>query len=116
MGLDMYAYAVEQNAAVSDFDFARATSATRIHQWRKHYDLHGWMETLYRTKGGQDEMFNCNLLRLTPEDLDRLETAVRSDEIGEEPDEEGRADDLAFIARARLEIEQGRAVYYDSWW
>ena len=25
-------------------------------------------------------------------------------------------DDLAFIARARLAIAEGKAVYYDSWW
>jgi hypothetical protein len=55
MGLDMYARTT--NAKLKspvDFD---ETDGTEFHYWRKHPDLHGWMERLYREKGGIDRSF-----------------------------------------------------------
>jgi hypothetical protein len=48
MGLDMYPY-VTSEAPRAQVDF-RADDATEIHYWRKHPNLHGWMEQLYRDK------------------------------------------------------------------
>lgn len=96
----------------------------KIAQWRKHHDLHGWMESLYRKKGGEGD-FNCQIVQLTIDDLNALDTAITYRKLpattgfffgNNPPDEASDEEDMAFIAKAREAIEQGFAVYYDSWW
>lgn len=121
MGLDMYAM-ITNNTPESPVDF-KAEDATDLHYWRKHPNLHGWMESLYYAKGGAADSFNCVTLQLTLEDLSKLEADIKAIEL---PDTEGfffgesdgteQADDLAFIAKAREAIAQGQTVFYDSWW
>src|ERR1700738_2892190 len=75
MGLDMYAFTTtEKPPALADFEISQSE---RLHYWRKHPDLHGWMEALYREKHGSAESFNCVNLALTADDLDRLEADIR---------------------------------------
>ena len=120
MGLDMYALTTrERPNAAHGF---KVEQAEQIHCWRKHPNLHGWMENLYFEKGGQ-ETFNCLPLVLLLEDLDRLEADITA---GNLPDTSGfffgvsdgseSEDDLAFIAKARAAIAEGKTVFYDSWW
>jgi hypothetical protein len=71
MGLDMYAFATAEQLAGS-VDFT-AEAASEIYYWRKHPNLHGWMERLYRNKGGKEDSFNCVNIQLTADDLQRLE-------------------------------------------
>jgi len=128
MGLDMYAWSVSPKCSEGDFDFSEKPNVPngieQIHYWRKHHDLHGWMENLYRKKGGKEE-FNCVPLHLRAEDLDALEQAVLDKTLPETtgfffgnfpPDEESRNNDLYFIEKAKNEIKKGRHIYYDSWW
>ena len=126
MGLDMYAWRVKAENAVGDFDFNGndENKPIELFYWRKHHDLHGWMQNLYASKGGDHE-FNCIPVRLTLEDLDNLEKDIRSKMLPETrgfffgdnpPDEESNLRDLDFIDEARAAIEAGDAVYYDSWW
>lgn len=128
MGLDMFAYAVNLEDAIGDFDIAkdedRVMKTEELYYWRKHHDLHGWMEALYRKKGGQGE-FNCCALRLTEEDLDALESDVTRQLLPETtgfffgnnpPNDETVSRDSEFIKKARETIAEGKAVYYDSWW
>lgn len=135
MGLDMFAHAVKESvlsSAVKDLetdvvldDVLGESNREEIHYWRKHHDLHGWMHNLYIEKGGKDEQFNCNTLRLTLEDLDVLENDIRSHNLPETtgfffgnnpPDEEAILGDLEFIDKARNYINDGYAVFYSSWW
>lgn len=121
MGLDMYAYCTEHSIPSTDFNHPE--DAAEFAYWRKHPNLHGWMEKLYRAKGGAAESFNCTPVKLEAADLDALEQAVRS---GTLPFTEGfffglsvpedAADDLAFIAKAREQLRDGFYVFYDSWW
>lgn len=121
MGLDMYAYTTAET--VPDVDFACPNDARKLHYWRKHPNLHGWMEALYRSKGGGAEDFNCEAVMLTADDLDRLEAAVRSRTL---PPTQGflfgvstgaeHDGDLAFIAKARATLASGLTVFYTSWW
>ncbi len=121
MGLDMYAM-ISSESFDSEVDF-KSKDALEIHYWRKHPNLHGWMEALYFEKGGEAQSFNCVALALTESDLDRLEADIRA---GNLPPTEGfffgasdgseSDDDLAFIAKARKAIKDGFTVYYDSWW
>ena len=125
MGLDMYAHRVSGKDALDDFTVAEDADGEEIAYWRKHHDLHGWMERLYRAKGGTKDSFNCVKLRLTMEDLDRLEKDVLGRQLPETtgfffgnnpPDEYSLEQDMKFIAQAKTAIACGDAVYYDSWW
>ena len=120
MGLDMYAMTTTETP-LKPVDF-KVKEARELHYWRKHPNLHGWMESLYYEKGGQQE-FNCVPVQLTADDLDRLESAIKAKTL---PDTSGfffgatdgneADDDLAFVAEARAAIASGLTVYYDSWW
>jgi len=131
MGLDMYAFSVSAQAAGdNEVDFKREDESgnTLYHSeelfyWRKFNALHGWMEQLYRAKGGTAESFNCNTVRLTSEDLDKLERDANSLQpvagffFGEQSVAPDHLDTITeFIAKARQAIAGGMAVYYDSWW
>jgi len=121
MGLDMFAYKTKETITVPvDFD---VKDAVQFHYWRKHPNLHGWMEWLYRLKDGKESSFNVTNLQLTVEDLDQLERAIRRKILppttgfffgrsdGSEID-----DDLAFVAKARKALQDGYSVFYSSWW
>jgi hypothetical protein len=126
MGLDMYAWRVKVENTVDDFDFNGDTEKpVELFYWRKHHDLHGWMENLYRQKGGAKESFNCTPVRLTLEDLYKLEQNLKANQLpttagfffgDNPPDDESMERDMDFIAEAREAIAEGDAVYYDSWW
>ncbi len=126
MGLDMYAFRVKAADALGDFEVAsNEDKHDEIMYWRKHHDLHGWMERLYRVKGGAKESFNCIPVRLTMEDLQDLEKDVLSNNLPQTrgfffgtnpPDEESKLQDMEFIGKAKIAIAEGDAVYYDSWW
>jgi hypothetical protein len=129
MGLDMYAWRVKAKDAIGDFEIARneegRAEVEEMFYWRKHHDLHGWMERLYRAKGGTKESFNCVSVRLTMDDLQLLENDVLANKLPETqgfffgtnpPDEYTMKQDMEFIANAKMVIAAGDAVYYDSWW
>lgn len=115
MGLDMYAYTIGTDGEREELAY-----------WRKHNRLHGWMEDLYREKGGTEE-FNCVSVELTAEDIDRLEKAVEGKNL---PATQGfffgsdsyawedgyDKEDKAFIEVARQTLADGKKVFYDSWW
>lgn len=121
MGLDMYAYTASK--AGSTWDDAESEQR-ELSYWRKHPNLHGWMEQLYRAKGGDVEMFNGVELELTWEDLELLERDVlisnlpntRGFFFGDNSDEYYREQDLKFIREARAEIFIGLRVFYNSSW
>lgn len=122
MGLDMYAYA-RPGPLPAAVDFERQDADQEIHYWRKHPNLHGWMERLYRDKGGKSESFNLVPVALTEEDLDQLEAQVRDGILPHTTgfffgasDGSEAEDDLAFIKKARAALREGKSVYYTSWW
>lgn len=128
MGLDMYAFAVRKEDAIDALtirsDADGRGEMTELFYWRKHHDLHGWMENLYRSKGGK-ETFNCAPVRLTEDDLNDLQSDLLEGTLPETtgfffgnnpPDDETLKEDLQFIQKARDAIRDGFTVYYDSWW
>jgi len=128
MGLDMYAYAIkaeELKDSAQQTDLETSNDAPEeIAYWRKHGALHNWFNELYNSKGGTDPDFNTSDVRVELEDLDQLEMQVTMNQLvwvggfffGEDASEEYKSDDLAFIAKAREEINAGNVVYYTSWW
>lgn len=134
MGLDMYAFTVDvKDAGDNVVDLKRYDEndvhplfeTTEIFYWRKFNALHGWMEQLYRDKGGTGLDFNCNTVRLNEVDLRRLEQDVFNNTLkpvegfffGEQTIYPKDLESVtAFIAKAREALADGKAVYYDSWW
>ena len=140
MGLDMYAYVAAKAGQHEEFyeaeygnDDSRKGTVGRPRElayWRKHPNLHGWMEQLWLRKGGSNEgsewgtNFNGVELELTYEDLDELERAVTHGQLpatsgfffGNNSDDEYREADLEFIKNARAELFMGLKVFYNSSW
>ena len=140
MGLDMYAYVATRagqqkeyyDAANWDNESKEITSTVtrprEIAYWRKHPNLHGWMERLWNhrtTEGGWGgHTFNGIELELTYEDLEILEQDVIAGALpgtsgfffGNDADEHYRKDDLEFIKNARAELFMGLKVFYNSSW
>jgi hypothetical protein len=152
MGLDMYAYVAskkgqynefyetaEFDGTTNDFESETVTKPYELAYWRKHPNLHGWMEQLWERKGrpgtivsslikpgtgNKDAIFNGIELELTWDDLDELERAIRHNQL---PDTEGfffgnPADghyyeqDLEFVNNAKAEVFLGLKVFYNSSW
>ena len=123
MGLDQFAYAIDNNGEKEELAY-----------WRKHPYLQGWMEDLWRARGqpGRPEephpmgfsQFNCIPLELERADLDSLERAVKTGLLpetegfvfGDDASEKYKNDDLEFIKKAREALDAGLQVFYDSWW
>ena len=127
MGLDMYAFIVNADS-VGDATVDVALdpdTAMQISYWRKFNAMHGWMEDLYRQKGGAKGSFNCTTVRLTANDLDRLEIDIGNNKLipvngfffgAQEIDSEDLESVSDFIKVARQALADGKAVFYDSWW
>lgn len=98
---------------------------TEFAYWRKFNALHGWMQNLYERKGGTGE-FNCDTVRLNPEDIDELEQAAKAKILkpvsgfffGEQADfsESDKEEVLVFCSNCRSVFSEGKAVFYNSWW
>ena len=130
MGLDMWAFAVPKDLvkhAATDVKFDEKTEEAQeeLANWRKHHDLHGWMENLYNEKGGKALSFNCVTVQLEEEDLNRLEEDVKSNQLPQTtgfffginpPNDDTIEEDLEFVQKAREAISDGKVVYYYSWW
>jgi hypothetical protein len=114
----MYAYTAAKEQAAAE------TSQREIAYWRKHPNLHGWMERLAESKNVEYSTFNGVELELTWEDLDELERAVTHNQLpstqgfffGNESDDFYKEQDLEFIKKARAELFMGLKVFYNSSW
>ena len=150
MGLDMYAYVgvrgqrdafweqdVQMNPDTREFEapLGGVERPRELAYWRKHPNLHGWMEQLWVKKGSpgvdlknyppdQDPDFNGVELELTWDDIDELELAVKKRKLppttgfffGNSADKEYYDEDLSFIQKARAELFMGLQVFYNSSW
>lgn len=131
MGLDMRAYVgtagqydaywAQHGEEVAEDQ--KVSKPREIAYWRKHPNLHGWMQRLWESQGNEGE-FNGDELELTWQDLDELEQAVIHRQLpatggfffGENSDEHYQSQDLEFIKEARAELFLGLKVFYNSSW
>ncbi len=95
--------------------------AVQIAYRRKHPNLHGWVEQLYRSNVGNAEIFNCEPMPIDAEDLDALARALDESGLPETTGfffgvtcPEDIELDRAFIAAARAALADGAFVFYDS--
>ena len=139
MGLDQYTYARD---AGEDSDSNVEISYWRKHNRLHGYMEQLWIDKgkPNAPADGENPMgdFNCVPVRLTLSDLEQLEAHIHNKVLPEtggfffgndsyhwsnengKPFEEGdyhyKETDLEFIELARKAIEEGKEVYYDSWW
>ena len=137
MGLDMYAYTASRAGQQNEFYEGaewdpeakesvnpKVARPRELAYWRKHPNLHGWMERLAESKNLEYNSFNGVELELTWEDLDELERSVTHSELpstqgfffGENADDHYREQDLEFVKNARAELFLGLKVFYNSSW
>ena len=117
MGLDMYAYIARNKGD-------NPSTSREIAYWRKHPNLHGWMEKLAEEKKYSFRTFNGVELELTWEDVDRLEKAIKSRSLpktsgfffGNDADDIYYDADLKFCVNAKAELFLGLKVFYNSSW
>jgi len=139
MGLDQYATArkgeprtvkseytytdLEGNEHEGVDEYLEWDDTIQLAEWRKHPNLQGWMESLWREKGGEGE-FNCVDVVITLQDLDALEATLDEEALpetagfffGGNADDHYAEADREFIVQARAAIKQGYTVVYSSWW
>ena len=106
-----------------EIDYGNSIVKTEeVAYWRKHPDLHGWMQKLYEEKGGEDKSFNGDPVVLTLADLDRLEDDILGGNLPKTTGfffgESGGMSlkDLEFVLDDRKAIQEGDTIYYDSSW
>ncbi len=110
-----------------DNDLKELTSTVNkpreIAYWRKHPNLHGWMQQLWENQGNSGD-FNGDELELTYKDLEILELDIIAGTLpntsgfffGNNADEHYRESDLEFVKNARAELFLGLKVFYNSSW
>ena len=147
MGLDQYAYVAaragqkeewwdgaELDPDTRDYRNDKITKPRELAYWRKHPNLQGWMESVWRRRlheANEDipesdfgSGFNGIELELTWQDLDELEQAIKKRRLpktqgfffGSDADQHYYQQDLAFVRDARAELFQGLRVFYNSSW
>ena len=137
MGLDMYAYAAARagqqtefyEGAVWDEELKESVNLDvikprEIAYWRKHPNLHGWMERLAESKGLDYDTFNGVELELTFDDIMQLERDINNSNLpstegfffGSDADEYYKEHDLAFVYEAKSRLFLGQRVFYNSSW
>lgn len=119
MGLDMYVKSTRVPPP-APVDFEEQESDQEVFYWRKHPNLHGWMEQLYLQKGGSKE-FNVTPVQLEEADIERLARELKALPHTEgfffgrsQPEDDDQTE--AFIALARGLLKEGNYLYYTSWW
>ena len=143
----MYAYVAAKAGAQADYNEGsvwdaeqgefvnpNVTEPREITYWRKHPNLHGWMQRLWVRKTNEAGVvdddpdrageFNGVELELTWEDLDQLEQDIRDKNLpdtsgfffGNDADDHYREQDLKFVREAKAEAFLGLKVFYNSSW
>lgn len=136
MGLDQYAYAASKAGARDEYFEERYEHGNKdvtdptieLAYWRKHPNLHGWMERLWRTKNDKgnltDPMFNGIELELTFDDIVQLEEDIKNNTLpptsgfffGSASDDYYKNQDLEFVYEAKSRLFLGQKVFYNSSW
>jgi hypothetical protein len=127
MGLDQYAFRVDENG-----------ERTEIACWRKHNRLQGWMENLWYETRKNTEEFNCVDMELNWEDVMQLATDIEkrnlpdtqgffygsdsysyimdsSSDLGHTDYQDLNAD-LQFIETSKMALDCGDKVVYTCWY
>jgi hypothetical protein len=116
MGLDQYVFAVPPNHPPDE-------PVNELFYWRKHADLQGWMERLWRKKQNPDPdaSMNCKEVELTLDDIAQLELVYNQLPrttgffFGRSHDHDDRAT-ANFITLAKASLQDGNKLFYTADW
>ena len=84
MGLDAYFRRVHKDAITTNVDFKIDNdkfAVTDVAYFRKNSALQGWMQELYRSKGGTDVEFNCSNVVVSIDDLLTLHNQIKANKV-----------------------------------
>lgn len=123
MGLDQWAYKTKREIKGTDFKMDNEVDE-ELAYWRKHPNLHGLMQKIYKEKGGKEEVFNMASVELTNKDLIAIGEKIINTELpvtsgfffGESADEHYFNEDIEFLKKAKEAIKEGYKIFYTSWW
>ncbi len=128
MGLDQSVYAVKFCKEIPDFvssEYCDSFLPVEFDYWGKFWSLQKWMENLYREKGGTEKDFNNIHLRLTEQDIERLDHDSDSDDFYKnhsvhrtlEQEIEIEYEHLKnFIKTAKENVNRDYLIYYYCSW
>lgn len=111
MGLDMYLY--KRKDGQEDVE---------IGYWRKHPNLHGHINQIYRKKGGKD-VFNCQEVELSREEMEEIIDLSKKHGLPKtegfffgtsEPEQDDET--IEIMENAIKEQNDGFKIIYNSWW
>ena len=138
MGLDQYAYTkTSEESEQEELSYWRKHN--RLHGWMEQLWEDKGRPNFNKTEDGNSMGdFNCVPVELTESDIEQLEAHVENKALPETggfffgndsfawEDDDGnppkgndyyyKENDLEFIKDARKAIENGKKVFYDSWW
>ena len=84
MGLSQYIYVTEKTKLKDNgtdlADYAAIRDDKEFFEWRKHWDLHGFLEQVYLKKGGK-EPATWDVIQLNEKDIDDLKYALDKNEL-----------------------------------
>lgn len=133
MGLDNILYTVDKKGNMDPISNQMGCSANT---WRKYWDLHEYMEEVWRNRvrPSKKKEFNLVKLKLSKKDLDKLQEWFKSKDPDWEidnqidyvnDDDDGEISDVIYYRNhnknvltevySRLE-EKGNTLYYVSWY
>jgi hypothetical protein len=132
MGLDQYLYAVKEPMPLDETKRAKwwdenisMVNDTQVYYWRKHANLNGYMESLFKEKGSNGD-FNCECMELTASDLEKIIRRLVNRESfpyatgffwgTSEDSEEEMLQDLKAFTHAYVEMKAGKFIYYSANW
>lgn len=125
MGLDAYVRTIddpnneykdiiedEKTRVLFDYD------SDNFWYWRKDYLIHDCMYKAAKEKGyiGDGNDFNCVLVRIDQKDLDAIKKKYDAFTPKESTGRYMKNNALSFCAKAKEKLEEGKHLYYDSWW
>ena len=130
MGLDQKLFSIPHKSTNTpveqSFKELDQLEVSELGYWRKANHIHGYMEELYRSKGGTAEDFNCVSVQLTKEELTELLYLVTANKLkptvgfffgGDNRPEGLDTHSIRIICNALDDIVyNNKDVYYDSWW
>jgi hypothetical protein len=117
MGLDQYLRAQD----------AHGSESAEIGYWRKHPDLHCFIESLWRERNPDAEgEFNCESVLLTEEDILKIIECSKRGSFGEFDGSRGfffgytnlkkHRDTVEIMELALKLCREGKRILYSSWW
>ena len=141
MGLDAYLYAVQKLEETTDQNLSK--QATKVKYWRNHWQLQLYFADIYTKRTGQPkDNFSCYNLQLSKEDCEQCIETIKlfqlpryhqyydiylsEEEYQKLPDDRINfhrqteknqyKEDIDALTRSIELINEGKYIFYRSWW